>query len=83
MCVPPSLTLIIFFPLPFLILDNKKGDQLLELLLIYFNNAHLTTSVIDGLQKNQTTLFGTESVKVSDRTLQMLGQKVRVTTTAE
>jgi CS domain len=55
--------------------DEKKGDQLLELLLIYFNNVRLNTSVIDGLQKNQTTLFGTESVKVSDSTLQALGQK--------
>ena len=55
--------------------DEKKGDQLLELLLIYFNNVHLNTSIIDGLQKNQISLFGTESVKVSERTLQDLGQK--------
>lgn len=57
------------------IVEEEKGDQLLQLLLVYFNNTHLTTSVIDGLQKNQTTLFGTESVKVSDSTLQALGQK--------
>ena len=57
------------------ILDEKKGDQLLELLLVYFNNVHLNTSVIDGLQKSQTTLFGTESVTVKDSTLQALGQK--------
>ena len=55
--------------------DEQKGDQLLELLLIYFNNVRLTTSVIDGLQKNQTSLFGTDSVKVSEGTLQSMGQK--------
>ena len=55
--------------------DDQKGDQLLELLLIYFNNSRLDTSVIDGLQKNQTTLFGTESVAVKESTLQALGQK--------
>ena len=57
------------------ILEEQKGDQLLELLLIYFNNVRLTSSVIDGLQKNQTSLFGSESVKVSEGTLQSLGEK--------
>jgi len=57
------------------IIDEKKGDQLLELLLIYFNSLSLNTSVVDALQKTQPTLFGTDSVPVKESTLQALGQK--------
>jgi hypothetical protein len=47
----------------------------LEILLIYFNSISLNTSVIDGLQKTQPTLFGSDSVTVKESTLQALGQK--------